>query len=107
MIVNKDIIYQNISMKKFNSWKVGGNAENYIEVSSELTLQEVLEQKKIKLPITVIGLGSNVLIRDGGLKGTVINLSRGDWSRFKRFNKRWRVKGDSNKFIKRNEGHKK
>ena len=76
-IVNKDVIYQNISMKKFNSWKVGGNAENYIEVSSEFRLQEVLEQKKIKLPITVIGLGSNVLIRDGGLKGTVINLSRG------------------------------
>ena len=75
--MDKDVIYSDVSMKKYNSWRVGGLAENYVEVSSEAALQNIFSINKVKKPITVIGVGSNLLIRDGGIKGTVINLSRG------------------------------
>lgn len=75
--MDKDVIYSDVSMKKYNSWRVGGLAENYVEVSSEAALQKIFSINKVKKPITVIGVGSNLLIRDGGIKGTVINLSRG------------------------------
>jgi len=75
--MDKDVIYSDVSMKKYNSWRVGGLAENYVEVSSETALQKIFSINKVKKPITVIGVGSNLLIRDGGIKGTVINLSRG------------------------------
>ena len=75
--MDKDIIYSDVSMKKYNSWRVGGLAENYVEASSEAALQNIFSTNNIKKPITVIGVGSNLLIRDGGIKGTVINLSRG------------------------------
>jgi len=75
--MDKDVIYSDVSMKKYNSWRVGGIAENYVEVSSEAALQKIFSINKVKKPITVIGVGSNLLIRDGGIKGTVINLSRG------------------------------
>ncbi|MFL2964005.1 MAG: UDP-N-acetylmuramate dehydrogenase [Methylophilaceae bacterium] len=64
-------------MKKYNSWRVGGLAEYYVEISSEAALQKIFSINKLQKPITVIGVGSNLLIRDGGIKGTVINLSRG------------------------------
>ena len=75
--MDKDVIYSDVSMKKYNSWRVGGLAEHYVEVSSEEALQKIFSINKVKKPITVIGVGSNLLIRDGGIKGTVINLSRG------------------------------
>ena len=75
--MDKDVIYSDVSMKKYNSWRVGGLAENYVEVSSEAALQKIFSINTVKKPITVIGVGSNLLIRDGGIKGTVINLSRG------------------------------
>lgn len=75
--MDKDVIYSDVSMKKYNSWRVGGLAEYYVEISSEAALQKIFSINKLKKPITVIGVGSNLLIRDGGIKGTVINLSRG------------------------------
>lgn len=75
--MDKDVIYSDVSMKKYNSWRVGGLAEYYVEISSEAALQKIFSINKLQKPITVIGVGSNLLIRDGGIKGTVINLSRG------------------------------
>lgn len=75
--MDKDVIYSDVSMKKYNSWRVGGLAEYYVEISSEAALQKIFSINKLQKPITVIGVGSNLLIRDGGIRGTVINLSRG------------------------------
>lgn len=75
--MDKDVIYSDVSMKKYNTWRVGGLAEYYVEISSEAALQKIFSINKLQKPITVIGVGSNLLIRDGGIKGTVINLSRG------------------------------
>ena len=73
----KNKIYQNVSLKKFNSWKAGGNAENFLICSNAKKLSELIKSKKIITPLTFIGLGSNLLIRDGGVKGTIIETFGG------------------------------
>lgn len=51
---------------------VGGVAETYVEVSDFLSLQNFLKENKV--PVFVLGNGSNLLIRDGGIKGVVLKL---------------------------------
>ena len=75
--MDKNKIYQNVSLKKFNSWKAGGNAENFLICSNVEKLSELIRSKKIITPLTFIGLGSNILIRDGGVKGTIIETFGG------------------------------
>ena len=75
--MKKNTLYKNIALKKYNSWKVGGTAEKlYICADKEL-LSEGINHKRITPPFTFIGLGSNLLIRDGGVKGTVIIMHGG------------------------------
>lgn len=68
----KGVLTENASLKMLNTWHVGGNADRtYIPLDLHdlsLFLQSLPEDE----PITWLGLGSNVLIRDGGIRGTVI-----------------------------------
>ena len=75
--MNKNTIYQNVELKNFNSWKVGGKAEQFLICDDKNTLASYIKNKKIKAPITFVGLGSNLLIRDGGIKGTVVVMHGG------------------------------
>ena len=75
--MNKNTIYQNVELKNFNSWKVGGKAEQFLICDNKNTLSTFIKNKKIKTPITFLGLGSNLLIRDGGVKGTVVVMHGG------------------------------
>ena len=75
--MNKNTIYQNVELKNFNSWKVGGKAEQLLICDDKNTLASYIKNKKIKAPITFVGLGSNLLIRDGGIKGTVVVMHGG------------------------------
>lgn len=65
---------ENHSLKNLNSWKVGGAAEYFC---SPTNIQECIDAhefaKSKKLKITYLGLGSNVLISDQGIKGLVIS----------------------------------
>jgi len=64
----------NESMKKYTSWRVGGKAERiYIPADLADLSQYLLGIPKCD-PVHVVGLGSNLLVRDGGLRGTVILL---------------------------------
>ena len=64
----------NESMKKYTSWRVGGKAERiYIPADLADLSQFLLGIPKCE-PVHVVGLGSNLLVRDGGLRGTVILL---------------------------------
>jgi UDP-N-acetylmuramate dehydrogenase len=76
MKIEADKIYKNFPLKNLNTWKVGGPADQYIEIENIEFLAKKLKEKKWVLPIVVIGMGSNLLIRDAGVKGTVINLSK-------------------------------
>ena len=62
-------------MKKHTSWRTGGHAERYFKPADVDDLCCFLKQVTKDEPLFWLGLGSNLLVRDGGLKGTVIALS--------------------------------
>ena len=62
-------------MKNHTSFKVGGPADVYIRVQTEEELQELQEfATKNKIPTTIIGNGSNILVKDNGIDGIVIQI---------------------------------
>lgn len=68
---NIDGLQQNYSLAPRTSWKIGGVAEYFYEPLSLADLKLLLRDWKIR-PITVLGAGTNVLVRDGGIKGLVV-----------------------------------
>ena len=56
-------------------FRVGGPAQLFFQPADEADLQFFLKNLPETIKVTVIGLGSNLLIRDGGLDGVVIRLS--------------------------------
>ena len=62
-------------MNKHTSFKVGGPAECFIKIDNIQDLKEILQCiNENKLPLTVIGNGSNILVLDGGIKGIVLKI---------------------------------
>jgi UDP-N-acetylmuramate dehydrogenase len=57
--------------------KVGGLADVMFTPADLEDLQYFLKNKPIDLPVTLLGEGSNVVIRDGGIKGVVLRLNPG------------------------------
>jgi UDP-N-acetylmuramate dehydrogenase len=55
-------------------FRVGGPAEVLFSPADEDDLAYLLSRLPREIPVTVIGLGSNVIIRDGGVRGVVIRL---------------------------------
>lgn len=62
----------NFSLKNLNSWYIGGTAERFFYPTSVEHLKEYLSCLPTGSPVTWLGLGSNLLIRDGGVEGAVI-----------------------------------
>lgn len=60
-----------------NSWRVGGAAECLFRPADVEDLSGFLASGLAPGPLTWLGLGSNVLIRDGGVRGTVIAVHGG------------------------------
>ena len=58
-------------------FRVGGPAEVLFRPADEADLAGFLEQLPADIPVTVIGVGSNLLVRDGGIPGVTIRLGRG------------------------------
>jgi UDP-N-acetylmuramate dehydrogenase len=58
-------------------FRVGGPAEALFRPADIEDLAEFLRAKPPEVPLTVIGVGSNLLVRDGGIPGVVIRLGRG------------------------------
>ena len=71
----RGVMKLNEPMKKHTSWRTGGHAERYFKPADVDDLCSFLEQIPEDEPLFWFGLGSNLLIRDGGLQGTVIALS--------------------------------
>ncbi len=64
-------------MAKTNWFGVGGPAEVLFKPEDTEDLARFLKYKPPALPVTVIGVGSNLIVRDGGIRGVVIRLGRG------------------------------
>jgi UDP-N-acetylmuramate dehydrogenase len=58
-------------------FRVGGPAEVMFRPADIDDLSAFLAQKPADVPVTVIGVASNLLVRDGGIKGVVVRLGRG------------------------------
>ncbi len=63
---------ESLPLKRFTSWRVGGPGEFSYRPKTIADLALFMQLVPPSLPITWIGLGSNILIRDGGIKGVVI-----------------------------------
>lgn len=66
---------ENVPLAKMTWLGVGGPAEVLFEPADESDLLYFIELKK-NVPVTIIGGGSNLLIRDGGIPGVVIRLGK-------------------------------
>ncbi|HEX9627138.1 MAG TPA: UDP-N-acetylmuramate dehydrogenase [Acidiferrobacterales bacterium] len=62
-------------MSRHTSWRVGGPADRYYEPADLADLVDFLRTLPAAEPLTWVGLGSNLLVRDGGVRGTVICAS--------------------------------
>ncbi len=68
-------ISTNVKLSNYSWFNLGGNAEYFYKAKNKAQLIAFLnEVKKINLKTTILGAGSNTLIRDKGIKGVVIKL---------------------------------
>jgi UDP-N-acetylmuramate dehydrogenase len=58
-------------------FRAGGNAEVLFRPADTQDLASFLAELPRDVPVTVLGVGSNVLVRDGGIRGVVVRLMRG------------------------------
>lgn len=71
-----DKFTHNEPLKKHTTFKIGGSAEYFYEALTTKDLIKAIKYARLhKIPITLIGNGSNILISDKGLKGLVIKNS--------------------------------
>ena len=61
-------------LARYTSWRCGGRADRFYEPADRDDLAAFFRQLPASEPFVVIGLGSNLLVRDGGFRGTVILL---------------------------------
>jgi len=65
---------ERVDMRKHTSWRAGGVAERVYQPADLDDLLVFLHNLPAEEPLYVVGLGSNLLVRDGGLRGTVLLL---------------------------------
>ena len=77
----------NEQLNKYTWFGVGGPAEVMYCPENDNDLQNFMKNKPYNLPVFVIGGGSNLLVRDGGIPGVVIKLKS-------KFYKKWHLEDD-------------
>jgi UDP-N-acetylenolpyruvoylglucosamine reductase len=69
-------------LSKHTTLRVGGPAQFWVEPRSEHTFAEVIRFCRDEhLPLFAIGRGSNLLVRDGGIRGVVVHPRGGDFEK--------------------------
>jgi UDP-N-acetylmuramate dehydrogenase len=67
-------LLQQVAMGKYTSWRAGGRVERMYQPADLDDLLVFLRGLSADEPLYAVGLGSNLLVRDGGLRGTVLML---------------------------------
>ena len=63
------------SMKGHTNFKIGGSADVFIVANSIEDIEYIVSfSQKNKIPLTIVGNGSNVLVSDSGIKGITLNI---------------------------------
>ena len=69
-------------LSKHTTMRVGGPAQFWVEPETEVGFANLVKHCHAnEIPFMVIGRGSNLLVRDGGIRGVVVHLSRGEFKR--------------------------
>ncbi len=73
-----DVVYiENEPMKKHTSFEIGGPADLFAVPQTEEAFIELIREMDSKsIPFLVLGKGSNLLIRDGGIRGVVVSTEK-------------------------------
>ena len=72
MMAPRGELRMNESLARHTSWRVGGPADRYFKPADVDDLAAFLTTLPADEPLLWLGLGSNLLVRDGGIRGTVI-----------------------------------
>ena len=64
-------------MSRHTSWRVGGSADYFYTPADKDDLVKLLVQLPAGVPLCWVGLGSNLLVRDGGVSGMVLRTTKG------------------------------
>jgi UDP-N-acetylmuramate dehydrogenase len=72
----KGRLVENAPLSRLSWFKTGGPADVLFEPADEADLVSFLRHVPGDIPLTIIGVGSNLLVRDGGVAGVVIRLGR-------------------------------
>lgn len=71
--LNSSKILKNEPMSKHTSFKIGGNADIFVKAETIEDVKQVLNfSNENAIPLYVIGNGSNILVKDNGIKGIVL-----------------------------------
>jgi UDP-N-acetylmuramate dehydrogenase len=65
-------VLRNEPLRKHTSWRVGGPADLFYTPTGIAELKRILVDLPPATPVHWLGLGSNLLVRDGGIRGAVI-----------------------------------
>ena len=73
--INKEDIYANEPMSKHTTFKIGGTADIFVKLRSTEQIEKLINLCNEKnVPIKVIGNGSNILVKDNGVRGVVAKI---------------------------------
>jgi UDP-N-acetylmuramate dehydrogenase len=67
-------VMHNVPMSKHTSWHVGGPADLFFTPRDVMDAAAFMRQLPAELPLMWVGLGSNLLVRDGGIRGAVVSI---------------------------------
>lgn len=73
-------VYINEPMSKHTSFKIGGNADIFLKITKAEEIEELVKfVKKENMPLYILGNGSNVLVKDKGIRGIVAKMCISDY----------------------------
>ena len=73
--LGKENIFENEDMSKHTSFKTGGKADIFVKIKNLENLKYLLNlAKDRKIPIFILGNGTNILVRDSGIRGIVCKI---------------------------------
>ncbi len=75
IISEESVIFINEPMSKHTSFKIGGNADIFIKAKTEDDIKQILKYSEgNNIPLTIVGNGSDLLVKDGGIRGIVVKV---------------------------------
>ncbi len=75
-VVSTENMTTNEPMSKHTTFRIGGNADVFVTPTITQVSEVIALAKEYKIPITVIGNGSNLLVGDKGIRGVVVSFAK-------------------------------